>query len=491
MPVTSFRAARRIRTLNLVLQAVLVLTLLGGLNYLAIHHGWRYDLTQNRRHSLSPETRAYLKALRAPVQIVVTLTDTGDDATVTQAYRDVSALLREYTETAAANDGARVTVEYLDVYRQRREAEVYGITQPNIILVISGNERRVVGLDELYRIEGREKKGFLGEQAFTAAILDVTNPIKKKLYFLQGHGEMQLSDVDPIRGISALNDELTLRNFALATLDLTKTSRVPADAALVIVAAPQGRLDPREEELLRQYLTNDAGRLIALIPPGYPPGLDNLFYDWGVLADDTFIFDQSRLGQNDSGDLILSAAKADQPIIKFLAENRIALRFGASRSVRVDPGRPLDPSLNVTPLIGTSPEAWAERSYRTQHPPVYDAGVDLRNDHGLPVALVSERTSTRGNLPFSVRGGRLVVFGGADWLANGRLASGGNLSLILGAINWLVERDTLVAIAPRPIESYQLTLSQSGLARLRYSLLFILPGIAALFGLVIYWTRRN
>ncbi len=489
MSAPSFRVARRFRTVNLLLQALLVLTLLGGLNYLAIHHSWRQDLTANRRHSLSPETIAYLKNLRAPVHIVVTLTDSSDQNEIIQAYRDVSTLLREYTESTAANDVNLVTVEYLDVYLQRREAEAYGIKDPNIILVMSDPERRIVGLNELYRIENRKKKGFLGEQAFTAAILDVTSPEKKKIYFLQGHGEMQLTDVDPARGLSALHDELRARNFTLDRLDLTKVSAVPADAELVIVAAPQGRLDPREEELLRQYLTNDAGRVITFTPPGYTHGLENLFYDWGVLADDTFIYDQSSRGQNDSGDLILAPSTANQPIIKFLAQNMIALRFGATRSIRVDPGRPLDPGLNVTPLVGTSPEAWAERNYRKTTPPVYDEGVDLKGP--LPVALASERTSTRGNLPFSVRGGRLVAFGGSDWVANGRIGSGGNLSLILSSINWLVDRDTLVSIAPRPIESYQLTLSQAGIARLRYSILFIIPGAAALLGLIVYWTRRN
>lgn len=488
MSAPSFRFARRFRTANLLAQAVLVLALLGGLNYLAIHHGWRHDLTQNRRHSLSPETLSYLRDLRAPVKIVVTLTDTGDDEQVNQAYRDVSALLREYTEATVGNRTNRVTVEYLDVYRQRREAEAYNITQPNIILVTSGGKPRVIGLNELYEMEGREKTGFKGEQAFTAAILDVTSPEKKKLYFLTGHGEMQLVDVDPARGLSALHDELLIRNFALDELDLTKVQGVPDDAALVIVAAPQGRLDPREEELLRQYLTNRAGRVIVMLSPGYAHGLDNLFYDWGVLADDTFIFDRSRLGQNDSGDLILMPALTEQPVVKFLAENRIALRFGATRSLRVDPGRPLDPSLEVTPLAGTSPDAWAERNYR-QPSPAFNEGVDLKGP--LPVALASERSAARGNLPFSVRGGRLVAFGGADWAANGRLASGGNLSLMLGAINWLVDRDTLVTIAPRPIENYQLTLSQGSLARLRYSLLFILPGIAAVLGLIVHWTRRS
>lgn len=489
MSAPSFRTARRFRTVNLLLQAVLVLSLLGGLNYLAIHHGWRHDLTQNRRHSLSPETASYLRSLRAPVKIVVTLSENGENAEVDQAYRDVSTLLREYTEATVGNGANRITVEYLDVYRQRREAESYGITQPDSILVINGSERRAIGLNELYKIENREKKGFLGEQAFTAAILDVTSPDKKKIYFLQGHGEMQLDDVDAARGLSALKDELRLRNFTLDQVDLAKASAVPADAALVILAAPQGRLDPREQELLRQYLSAGAGRLVALLSPGVPHGLDDLFYDWGVLVDDTLIIDQSALGQNDSGDLILAPAAAEQPIIRFLAQNRIALRFGASRSVRVDPGRPLDSSLQVSPLVGTSAEAWGERNYRLSPKPVYNAGVDLPGP--LAVGVASERATARGNLPMSVRGGRLVAYGCADWIANGRLSSGGNLSLILGSINWLVDRDNLVNIAPRPIETFQLTLSQSGLARLRYSLLLILPGVAAALGLFVYWTRRS
>ena len=70
--IESFRAARWVRTLNLVLQAILFLTFVGGLNYLARSHAWRFDLTRYRRYTLSPETVAYLRNLIRPVQIVVT-----------------------------------------------------------------------------------------------------------------------------------------------------------------------------------------------------------------------------------------------------------------------------------------------------------------------------------------------------------------------------------------------------------------------------------
>jgi hypothetical protein len=69
----SFRTARWIRTANLLLQALLVLTLFGGLNQLARRYAWRYDLVANRRYALSPETLSYLHQLTQPVRIIVTV----------------------------------------------------------------------------------------------------------------------------------------------------------------------------------------------------------------------------------------------------------------------------------------------------------------------------------------------------------------------------------------------------------------------------------
>src|SRR4029077_6306199 len=120
----SFRTARWVRTLNLVLQAILFITLFGGLNYLARNHSPLSDLTPHPRYSLSPETLAYLRTLSNPVRIVVTLTPTSDNPDVPQAYRDISALLREYIFATEGSPSRKVSVEYLDVYKDRREAEL-------------------------------------------------------------------------------------------------------------------------------------------------------------------------------------------------------------------------------------------------------------------------------------------------------------------------------------------------------------------------------
>lgn len=492
----SFRTARWIRTANLVLQAVLFLTLFGGLNYLARNYAWRFDLTQQRRHSLSPETLAYLRTVPQPVRIVVTLTEDSDNPEVAQAWRDIQGLLREYTYATENDTSRQVSVQYLDVYQRRREADQLGIDRPDSIVLLCGDRRRVVALGELYHVEKGVKKSFRGEQALTSAILDVSKPDKKKIYFLAGHGELSPDDVDPVRGLSLLRDSLRQRNLDVDTLNIAYLRKIPADAALLVAVAPQGKFTPFEQEQLRQYLSNSAGRLILLLAPSYPHGLEELLLDWGLLADDDLICDTGAQNMTEEGELLLRFL-TPHPVTQTLIDYNLQPRIGPARSVRPDPGRSLGNSLTVTTLAATSTSAWGEVSYRLTAVPERNPGIDILPLPGmeprdrLGIVVASERVSVRDNLPFSVRGGRLIVFGTGDLIANNRIADVANQNLFLAAVNWTVDPDTQFNTPARPIERFQLSLSAAELTKLRYTLMLALPGAAALLGLLVYWTRRS
>jgi ABC-type uncharacterized transport system involved in gliding motility auxiliary subunit len=496
--VDSFRAARWTRTLNLVLQAILFLSLFGGLNYLARNHPWRFDLTQQRRYSLSAETLSYLHNLPRPVRIVVTLTDDPENPEIAQVYRDMRGLLREYSYATEGDDNRRITVEYIDVYQRRRDADQLGVDEANQVVVMCGDRRRSIVLGDVYKVEGGVKRvAFQGEQAITSAILDVSNPEKKKIYFLSGHGELSPDVVDPVRGLSELKAALRNRNFEVDTVNLAQKRKVPADASLLVAVAPQGRFQPLEQEILRQYLAANAGRMILLLAPGAPHGLEDLLMDWGVTVDDDLIYDTDPEEMTEEGELLLRYL-TPHPVTQTLIDYSLHPRIGRARSVRVDPGRSAGNGLTVTTLAATSTTAWGEVSYR-QHATLaqYNPGVDIRPLPGveprdrLGVVVASERVAVRDNLPFSVRGGRLIVFGTGDLIANNRIAIVDNQNIFLGAVNWTVDRDANFSMPARIIERFQLSLSGSELTRLRYSLLLVLPGIAGILGLIVYWTRRN
>jgi hypothetical protein len=485
----SFRFNRWVRTLNLVLQAVLFLMFVGGLNYLARSHSWRFDLTRYRRFSLSPETLAYLHELSLPVHIVVTSNGNDDP--------EIKGILREYVYATEANPSGPVTFEYVNLYEDRRKTEKYGVANPGMVLFLCGDRRRVLTQDNFYRFVNKETKVFTGEQATTAAILDVSNPDRKRIYFLVGRGELRPDDVDPAHGLSEIRDQLRQRNYDVQTLDLASAKRIPSDAALLVSVAPRDPFTPFEQELLRQYLGAGAGRFILFAAYDTQPGLkDLLIDDWGILLDDDIILDLATDSMTEEGDLIIRAY-ATHPITQTLIDYKEGLRIGRARSVRPLPGRPASAGLAVVTLAATSSTAWGEIGYQERGIQPFQEGLDVK---GLPtmdpqnclgVAVSSERVPVRGDLPSSVPGGKIVVIGTGDMISNARITDPGSLALFLGAVNWTVGRDVSLNVPARPIERFSLSLSAGELARMRYTLMLALPGIAALLGIAVYWARRN
>src|SRR5258708_717160 len=485
----SFRAARWIRFINLLLQAVLFLALFGGLNYVALSHNTRFDLTRARQHSLSAETKSYLERLERDVKITVTLTDDSENAEAAQAFRDISGLLREYTYLTRNSRKGKFEARSVNLYQERAPAVALGLDQPNVVVLTSEGHRRVLPLFDFYVVRKKiSREAFKGESALTAAILDVSSPGKKMIYFLSGHGELKPEDVDGVRGLSQLRDELRSRNFETAGLDLSLTHKIPDDAALLVIAGQQGRVQPFEEELLRNYLQTRAGRLILMIDPTRTHGLENLLFDWGVIVYDNVIYDISSNNLSETNDLILKHYLPHE-ITQNLINNDLPLLVGPARVVSEDIGRSTDDGLSVKKLVVTSETAWGETSYRLHIPPSPTPGQDLIGQLG--VMVISERLKPANNLPLSVRGGRLAVFGTADLVTNNRIINIGNLNLFLATVNWAVDRDTQLNIPARPIQRFQLTLSQEELVRLRLGLFLAVPGVVALLGFIVYWTRRN
>jgi len=326
---------------------------------------------------------------------------------------------------------------------------------------------------------------FKGEQALTSAILEVTAPRQPTIYFTSGHDEMQLDDVSPSRGLSVVSGALRERNFALSPLDLTQVEKVPDTADVVIVAGPRGPFSRAEQEKLRRYLDDQAGRVILLLGPGREYGLDELMANWGVRLDDMLVLEESRDFLVDSGSYLVRQF-GEHPITEFHIKNEVYVVGGLSRPARAS-GQPLgDERLTVTNLMASSATSWGERAYRAPGPPRYNEGVDLPGP--VPLAVAAERR-TSSQLQINIPGGRLVVFGCGELFANQRMSAPGNQALLLQTINWLLNRDQFLAIPPRPVDSYRLTASRGELKELALYFLLV-PGTVGLVGFIFYWLRR-
>jgi hypothetical protein len=485
-----FRFARRFRTANRVVQIILSLSFILALNFISANYFKRIDLTKSGAYTLAPESKAYIRQLKEPVEIIVTIPKETDDDNLDIIRDDLNKLLREY-EFAGMRDGkSYISVEFVDIYRQRKRAQElatnYNLTKENAIIIASGDKVREISQVGLYEYDNGRTRGFRGEQIFTSAILDVSSKKTEKIYFLVGHGEMRLDDVDALRGLSQLESFLRERNFELATLDLVIDEAVPEDASIVIVPSPQASLQPEEVEKLRRYMSDRNGRMMILIDPGRRHGMDELFFDWGVLTEDTVVEGNGADFRAQGGDLIIRRF-AEHPITQLLIDYQITALFGPPRSVRTDPAAANDSRLQVHQLIGTSDQSWAERDYRTQNPAVFDANRDRKGP--ISIATVSSRSSGT-ELGITIPGGRMVVFGNSDFIANNRLRAFGNHTLFINSVNWTLDRTSLLNIPTRQLESHQIVMSESDLKRMLTYFAGI-PAITAVFGLLVFLIRRH
>ena len=105
-------------------------------------------------------------------------------------------------------------------------------------------------------------------------------------------------------------------------------------------------------------------------------------------------------------------------------------------------------------------------------------------EQGTLLDAESESTGAEGQM-------RLVVVGDSDLATNTQLQNVPNATFLANALNWLVERETLVGIPPKQPEQVKLSLTSTQLSRLTWLVLIILPGLVILAGLTVYLRRRR
>jgi hypothetical protein len=139
----------------------------------------------------------------------------------------------------------------------------------------------------------------------------------------------------------------------------------------------------------------------------------------------------------------------------------------------------------VTVLARSSDAGWAESNLDV-NPMKFDVQEDEPGP--VPVAVAVERGPGEA-LDVEIRPTRLVVLGDSDFLANGA-ASGGNVDLFMSSLNWLLEREELMAIAPKPLGDMRLVMDKRQLNLLFWAVVLGLPAAVAVLGGLV-WARRR
>ena len=469
-------------TLNTGAALLLALTVAVMVNYLSFRHYYRTDWSHAQLYKLSSKTTSLLESLEKPVEATVFF-QPGN-----VLYEDIHNLLREYQVHSR-----RLNIQWVDPDRDISQTEElavkYKVTEPNVVVFDCEGRSKYVRIDEIANIDtssGIDRiTAFKGEQAFSSAIQGVVQKTVPVIYFLTGHGERDVTDFDRRTGFSGAAQLIERDNIEVRPLLLSTAKQIPADCSALIVAGASKSMSKSEADLIGVWLRR-SGRLMVLTDAGQTSGLEKLLQEWGVLLRNDVVIDPDRTL---TGREVFAASYNRHPITAKLGTT--AAIFHMPRSVEQDYTQPKTTSPDrpkVTPLALSSKNSWAE-AQPDQMPAKYDKGTaDLSGP--ISMVVVVEKGDSEGLLDMQIRPSRLAVFGDSGFVSNSGL-TGGDTSLFMSSLNWLLDREQLMAIDPKKVDDTRLKLTREKICALFWSAVGAIPALAALLGTALWLRRRK
>jgi hypothetical protein len=467
---------------QVVLSVLSVLAIGVMLNYLSHRHDHRFYLSASSRHKLTPLTLQVLSGLTNRVKIIVFF-DRREPL-----FGQVSTLAKEYEAHSP-----KIDLEFVD-YRMPGRAETirnqYKITSGgdnSRIIFDSGAQVRTVLETELSEFGISPEKeikrtAFKGEQLFTSAILNITRNKPLVAYFFKGHGEHEIGDDDNQRGYSLFARLLENNNIELKELGPLIGNDIPSNCSLLVIAGPTHALEPIELTKIDRYLSQ-GGRLFLMFNfegITVSTGLEQLLEKWNVEVGYNWVQDTSQSQAGEQA-IILTSNYGAHPIVRPMLRSSLKLVTPRSIAQRRAPGLSADAPKAVE-LFSSGPKGRAIARTRL--------GWQEEKTGVIPLAVAVERGAIQG-VAADKGATRIVVTGDSFFLSNLAFNQAANSDFANLAVNWLVNRDSLLNdIGPSPVSEYEILLTERQMAQLRWLFLAIIPGIVLAFGLFVWWRRR-
>jgi ABC-type uncharacterized transport system involved in gliding motility auxiliary subunit len=451
--VKAFSARRSTRMgANSLLMAVLFAGILVIVNFLAARHSQQWDFSETQRFTLSPQTLRVLRGLPREVKVTVF---SQERSAAFAAYRDLLDSYRSHSD--------KLRIEYVDPERKPGLARQLGVTRTDTAVVESGGQTNRVTT--------------ASEAELTGAIIRVSKDEKKRIVFLEGHGERAPADQDK-GGLSLMKAALEKQGYDIGTLTLLQESAVPADTAVLVLAGPRRPVTKDEQDRIGRYVAG-GGRLLAMVDPGSQADLDGLLAPWGVKTGKGVLVDfQDKLAQGGINFLLIRRF-TEHEITQDLTS---VVLFPDSRHLVLDDAA--GGAWAAVPLAQTSPQSRAVMNAQGGAFKIDDK-ADVKGPLPLAVASTPRQQAAEGTHQPAV-----VVVGNSSFASNAYLNFPGNTDFLLHAIGWLAEERNLISITPKEPALRPFVPNPAQERTLFYVQVLLLPALTFFWGIAT-WRRRR
>jgi gliding motility-associatede transport system auxiliary component len=498
------RQIPRVRiALNIGVQIALAAVIVFLLNYLSFERFKRWDLSHNRKYTLSPLTRRVLGSLKKELKIYVFSSPRGNKSPGAELFTDTEALLKEYQYAG----GHRVRVESIDPYLnltrmlELRDKYKFGAkdsTDNMVLLDYDGRQKSIPTATMADYADGDAfdsdqppvVKDFRGEQVITSALIQLTEEKQAKIGLISGHGELPVTDD---ANLGRFRSALEHQNIVLQELGLEGLDKIPTELTALILAGPQYDLTEHDAAILHQYWEEGGRLLILLSGRAKTPVLDNLLTQLGISPATDLIVSNFQTQTEDKMTLdVYTHFLGVTPFLKPLA-GVIGFFPGGSRSIDVNEAKLKESGIRATKALSPAIDSyWGEKDdFLTNNAdPVFHPGVDLKPP--LTIGWALEKGAVEDQSIQVRSSSRLVVIGNTDFIRDECLnRSVPDTNFLLLCINWLSDRQTLLAIPPKEMPIYTLDLKPGQLDQIVFIVVAGIPMLAAVLGTLVWVARRR
>ncbi|MBE9559868.1 MAG: GldG family protein [Proteobacteria bacterium] len=437
---------------------LLFICILGMLAWVTDHYNHQFDLTANKRHSLSSNSVDLLDTLDKPVTVHAY---SNDDVTK-QAIQEI---ITRY-QRIKPDFKLRLLNPDIDIDQIQKDGVV--MNKP-FAFVIYYNDRM-------------ELIDSLSEQAISNALLRLNRRDNQQVVFLSGHGERNINGSDN-RAYTTLNTQLTDMGFNLRTSNLLENN-LPENTKLLIIAAPTNEYLAGEIKHIENYI-DSGGNLLWLSDPGELYGLDKIARSLGLQLQDGVIIDNNpelRQTLNIQHPGIIPVTE----YFPHLITNTIRYNtlFPLARGISPLTSEDTVNNWQAEALFGSSGKSWTETSGLQEEMTFDSASGDVAGPITIAVALHRPGVKQSGSQ-------RIVVIGDSDFLSDTYIGAGANLNLGLNIFNWLIGDDDFISVEATPAADTKLSLSDTQLVFIGFGFLLVIPLFLLLIGFRIWYVRKN
>jgi hypothetical protein len=456
----------------IVVAAAVILNVIVGATQL--REKLKIDLTSQKFYSVGEKTDEVLKNLNKDIEIIGLF-----DEDETTQYATVVEFIKQYEVKSD-----KIHIRYVDPDKEvafiQNELDPKGVLgiKKNHFVIKSDRRTKVLSYYDIFEQTFDQNSyqfyisGLNAEYAFTGAIRYVSAEEIPVVYYTEGHGEG-----DIIGEYSGLKSSIELNGYELKPLNLTAVEKVPDDASVVLVAAPQQDLSVQEKEKLMVYMENGGNTLFMFDPlenNAPMPNFEEFLAKYNIGLGYDIIFEMASNRSAYGQPYIFMPYVEDNDINANLDPDRFNMTMAYARSITVLKNQ--KEWITNTPLLTTSSEA------------VGKALKEGEDDTPGPMYVAVAAETQANNAP-----SKTVVIGNALFATdNGRDSAGTGEKFVLNALNWLESKEADIYI---PVKKYSVprlqNVTQQTMTLLFIGLIIVVPLIIIGVGVFVWLRRRH